>query len=398
MATMNTTTRTITCTGKLTKAVHKRLDAFLRQQTDLWNGALQERIDAYRKCQKSITVYDQQKSLTEIRNADTDYKQYSATAQRSSLHRLDKAFKKFLANVKAGKTPGFPKFKSRRNRVKSFDIPKPVTFKDNAVFVKGIGKIQLQQPKPEGTILMARVIRTPLRVEVQFVVEHESEPRDIDEMVGIDVGVKERAILSTGEMLPRVTIDRSRLKRLQRKLSRAVKGSNSYYKKKDALAREYRRVALRERNALHRATTKIVAKHNNIALEDIQVQNLTKSAKGTVENPGKNVAQKSGLNRSILEQQWGAFGQQLDYKTDSAGGQVVRVPAAYTSQECHVCGHRQKMPLQTRTYRCESCGQESDRDINAAKNILRRGITAVGGLTGQGLPDANKKEVQNCVR
>ena len=139
------------------------------------------------------------------------------------------------------------------------------------------------------------------------------------------------------------------------------------------MRKEAHRIKLRERNALHRATTAVVKKHNNLAIEALQIGNMTASAKGTEDDPGKNVKQKAGLNRAILEQQWGAFGDQLKYKAEAAGGGLVKVPAAYTTQTCNKCGHRQKMPLNTRTYECSNCGAVEDRDVNAAKNILHRG-------------------------
>ena len=213
--------RTITRTAKVTRPVHKRLDEFLEQQRQLWNAALHERIDAYGKCRKSITKFEHMKSLTVIRGDDPDYSKFHVGTQRSILNRLDEAFKRFFANVKAGATPGFPKFKGKGRPVTSFDVPKPLNLKGGALNVKGIGKLRVRKGIPEGTHLGCRVVRTPNRVELQFMVEREvSGEREVEPMVGIDMGVKERAILSTGEMIPRVTIDRTELKRRQRAVAR----------------------------------------------------------------------------------------------------------------------------------------------------------------------------------
>ena len=118
--------RTVTCTASVNAATHCRLDAFLRQQTTLWNAAIEERIDCYRKTGKTITAFDQMKSLTVIRGEDEDFRQFNVGPQRSVLRRLDKSFKSFSRRARAGETPGFPRFKGRSRGIRSFDIPDPV--------------------------------------------------------------------------------------------------------------------------------------------------------------------------------------------------------------------------------------------------------------------------------
>ena len=134
--------RTVTCTASISAATHCRLDAFLHQQTVLWNAALEERIDCHRKTGKSITAFDQMKSLTENRRDDEDFSQFHLHAQRSVLRRLDKAFKGFFDRVKRGDKPGFPRFKGRNRRIHSFDIPNPV-IRDGSLWVKGVGRFRL---------------------------------------------------------------------------------------------------------------------------------------------------------------------------------------------------------------------------------------------------------------
>ncbi len=203
--------RTVTLTAKVSAATHCRLDAFLHQQTELWNAALAERIDAYQKVGRTITGYDQMKSLTAIRAAEDRFRQFPLHPQRTVLFRLDKAFKSFFRRVKAGQKPGFPRFKGRNRGVRSFDIPKPL-IRDGSLCVKGIGRFKLPS-LPAGEIVSARVVKTPLRVTVQFIVAVQDHPRAPDMPVGIDMGIKERAILSTGETIPAVHLDRRDLKR-----------------------------------------------------------------------------------------------------------------------------------------------------------------------------------------
>ena len=124
---------------------------------------------------------------------------------------------------------------------------------------------------------------------------------------------------------------------------------------------------MRERNALHEISASVVKRHNRIAVEDLQVSNMMRHPT---------------LAQSIAEQQWGQLVQQLTYKAESAGGEVVRVRPQHTSTDCHACGHRQSLPLGARELACGGCGLVTDRDVNAARNILRRGIAMAGWEIG----------------
>ncbi|MDE0520851.1 MAG: transposase [Boseongicola sp.] len=229
---------------------------------------------------------------------------------------------------------------------------------------------------PDARIVQARVVKSALRVSVQFVVELEDRPSEpVGEPIGIDMGIRNRAIMSSGETVPAVTIDRRPLKRAQRVVSRAKKGSASRRKKVKALAREWERTRIRERNALHEISAGIVKRHSRIAVEDLQVSNMMRHPT---------------LARRMAEQQWGRLVQQLTCKAESAGGKVVRVRPQHTSTDCHACGHRQKMPLDVREFACGGCGLVTDRDVNAARNVLRRGIALAGWEIGpSGCPGAS---------
>ena len=156
--------RTVTSTASVSAATHCRLDAFLWQQTTLWNAALEERIDCYRKTGKTITAFDQMKSLTVIRGEDEDFQKFHVSAQRSVLRRIDRGFQAFFRRAKAGEKPGFPRFKARHRGIRSFDIPDPV-IRDGSLWLKGVGRFRLPSV-PAGRILQARVVKTPLRVVV----------------------------------------------------------------------------------------------------------------------------------------------------------------------------------------------------------------------------------------
>ena len=357
--------RIVTLTAKVSAATHCRLDAFLCQQTELWNAALAERIDCYRLTGRAISLYDQHKSLTVIRGDDQAFRQFHAATQRSALNRLDRAFQSFFRRVKAGEKPGFPRFKGRSRGIRSFDVPVPF-IRDSSLYVKGVGRFRLPSI-PADEIKMARVVKTALRVTVQLIVPMEDRPRMPDAPIGIDMGLKKRAVLSTGEAVPAVHLDRRTLKRKQRVLARAKKGSATRRKKLRAVQCEWERMKVSERNALHRISASIAKRHNRIAIEDLQIGNMVK-------NPY--------LARSIVEQQWGRLAEQLTYKAESAGGGVVRVAPQHTTTDCHACGHRQPMPLSVREFACGGCGLVTDRDVNAARNILQRGAALAGWEIG----------------
>ena len=348
----------------MSRRTHTNLDGFLDELRHLWNAALEERIGAYRKAGKSITWMDQFKSLTVIRRDVDGYDRFPVAAQRSVLKRLDRAFQAFFRRVADGSKPGFPRFRSRRRAIRSFEIPNTPVRREgrwNTVCIKGIGRLRI-----DGIPKMVRIVKTPRRVKVQVLVEMDVAPAvDDREPFGVDVGISARVALSNGEIVPGRPPDRSGLKRRQRCLSRAKRGSASRAKKRLALAREWQRVTEREHGRLHELTTDLVRCHSGrFYVEDQRIPNRVKNGR---------------LARSILEQTWGAFVQLLSYKAEEAGGWVRKVPPHNTSQRYSACGAmpEEKLTLAVRTYRCARCGAVADRDVNAARNILRVRLTLV---------------------
>ena len=360
-----TITRTLVFRARLSKATHASLEAFLDEMRHLWNAALEERIDAWRKAGVSITWVDQFKSLTEIRRDMPEYAGVSVAAQRSVLKRLDRAFAAFFRRHDAGQSPGFPRFRSRHRGIRSFEAPAPKIHKKgrwNTVSVKGIGKFRFAG-EIDGTPKVLRIVKTPLRVTVQVVVEREAaKVVDLRPPLGIDAGIRYRAALSTGHAVPGRRLDRSELKRRQRRLSKAGRGSRGRCRKRLALAREWQRVTERERGAMHELTARLVREHGaRIYVEDLKIPNMLRNRR---------------LARSIAEQNWGTFVSLLTYKAEEAGGWVRKVSPHHTSQWCSECGALPagKLTLDQRTYECRSCGHAEDRDVNAARNILQVGL------------------------
>ncbi len=371
--------------GYCSKSGYDRLDSLLADLCTFYNAALQERKGAWQKCRHSISYNDQCKSLTQIRRDDPDgFGKLSLQTPRGVLAQLDRAMNAFFRRVKAGEKPGFPRFRAR-SRFQCLDVraPRPGNIKQRGnkvvVKVKGLPPIMLRpsRPLPDRQALKAlRIVRRPTGVTVDLVYEVEKPPLPAClKAVGIDMGVRKRMTLSTGEVIAHAQIDDAPIRRQQQKVSRCKKGSHTRRKQVTQLARLRRKQAIQNRNTCHRLTTEIIKQVGVIVVEKLQIANMTRSAKGTVEQPGKNVAAKSGLNKSIHEQTWGLIRQQLAYKAAWAGRECVEVPAAYTSQDCSGCGHRSH-PGASEVYTCPACDLVIDRDVNAAKNILRAGTLA----------------------
>lgn len=199
--------------------------------------------------------------------------------------------------------------------------------------------------------------------------------------IGVDVGVVNFAAFSDGGFLAPLNSFRRHEKRLareSRKLSRQKKNSNNWKKQKNRIARLHAHIANGRKDFLHKATTQLCKNHAVIVIEDLKVRNMTKSARGTVEEPGRRVRQKSGLNKAILDQGWAEFRRQLTYKAEWFGVQLVVVAPHYTSQTCPACGHVSAENCKTQAkFACVACGHSEHADTVGAKNILRKGLESL---------------------
>jgi putative transposase len=214
----------------------------------------------------------------------------------------------------------------------------------------------------------------------------------------VDRGVVVSAALSTGELLsvPGLRLkEAERLARLRRKLAKAHKGSNRRTELKARIARLHARQVDRRTDWVEQTSTRLAREFDLIAVEALPVKAMTRSARGTAEDPGRRVRQKAGLNRGILASAWGLLARRLD---DKAPGRVVTVPPAYTSVRCNACGEVDPKSRESQAvFRCRTCGHAADADVNAACNILDlaagRAVTARGGI---GLPGPANREPQHC--
>ena len=211
--------------------------------------------------------------------------------------------------------------------------------------------------------------------------------------VGIDLGIARFATFSDGSFLAPLSSFKQHekaLRKAQQRLSRKVKFSKNWRKAKARVQRLHARIARVRRDFLHKATSLISKNHAWVFVEDLQVRNMSKSAKGTPEKPGKRVKAKSGLNRAILDQGWYEFRRQLQYKLDWLGGKLFAVPPQYTSQICPKCGQVNKENRKTQAkFACVQCGFQENADVVGALNILRAGLARIAcEVSGAVMPPA----------
>lgn len=370
---------------------YRQLADNLEISRQLYNAMLCDRRDRWRYFRESVSHDQQSVALTRLRIIAPELAALDRQVAQEALRRLDKAFKAFFRRVKQGDEPGFPRFKPR-NRWHGIgtENAKPHMLRHVGgerynIRIKGLPLLRMKTRRdlPDNADLRKIMIRRDgrklwasltYRVSLPDVPDAPALPVALDCAVGIDMGVTERAKLSDGKSAARVRIDRHKQKRLQRRKARAKKGSKGYIHKRQDHARECAKIALRKRQAMHRETTRIVREYDYIAFEKLPIKNMTKSAKGTKENPGKNVSQKRGLNREILEQSWGEFQSQLAYKAEWAGKRTEKVKPHYTSQMCSACGVIDKSQRKKKIYDCKRCGLRLDADHNAAINVLHRAL------------------------
>lgn len=196
-------------------------------------------------------------------------------------------------------------------------------------------------------------------------------------IVGLDAGITLFATLSDGTMFEPVNALRTsaaKMAKYQRRMSRKVKFSSNWKKAKARITTLHQRVAHTRNDFLHKTSNIISKNHAMVVIEDLNVTNMSKSASGTLEAPGRNVNAKSGLNKSILDQGWGEFRRQLEYKQAWLGGEVFAVNPRNTSRTCPACGHISAENRKTQSqFECVECGYAENADLNAAINILRAG-------------------------
>jgi putative transposase len=345
----------------------------------VFNKALALQKERYESGEKKLGYAGLCKQLTEWRNgADTPWlKDSPIHPAQQALRDLELAYSNFFA-----KRADFPRFKKKGNG-DSFRYPDPKQIKlereNGRIFLPKLGWIRYRNSRLAlGALRNVSVSSKGGKWFVSVLMRREVEqPLPQGPSTGIDVGIARFATLSDGTFLAPLNSFKKheqRLAKYQRRMARKTKFSNNWKKAKGRVQRIHSSIANARNDFLHKASTQISKNHAMVCIEDLQVRNMSKSASGTLEAPGRKVAQKKGLNKAILDQGWGEFRRQLEYKTRWNGGEFVAVPAAYTSQTCPCCGHISRENRQTQAlFACVSCGYENNADHVGAINVLAAG-------------------------
>lgn len=343
----------------------------------VWNLCLEQRQEVYSARRKTVWYNTQAKEITALR---AEYDWLGAVPSQmlqQTVRDLDRAYVNFFE--KRAERPVYKK-KGMRD---SFRFPQGFRLDGNRVLLPKAGWLRFFKSREvEGEIRHVTVSRHGSHWHVSFTCKEEvSEPEHRSGEIGIDMGVAKLCAMSDGTVIENPCVLKQwkgKLARAQRNLARKVKFSANWKKQKRRISDVHARIADIRRNYIHNETTKIAESQGLVVVEDLRVKNMTRSARGTVDDPGRNVRQKAGLNRSILDAAWGEFRRQLEYKLTWNGGILIVVPPQRTSQTCRMCGCVSAANRRTQArFECTACGHTEDADINAAKNILAAGLAVI---------------------
>jgi putative transposase len=367
-----------------TKNQKHKLQSTLDLCRDLYNSALQERIEAYKKNKVSLSYIDQQKELPVLRKELTEYELVYSQVLQNVLKRLDLNFKSFFRRVKKHEKPGFPRYKGY-DRYDSFTYPQGgFKLKEGRIGLSKIGDIKLKAYHPvQGRVKTCTIKKEVDRWYIILTSEIEKDIKPVTELkpVAIDLGVKRFAVLGTVEPstqnieeilesknYKQAIIDNpkplkrseKRLKRAHRKLSLTKKGSSERKKTKKVLNKVYRKINNQRNDFLHKLSRKIVNNYNQIFLEDLNINSMLR---------------KHWVSKEISDASWGRFVKFLSYKAEEAGKGVYPLSPKDSSRTCYKCGYvKEDLTLADRDWICPNCGTQHDRDVNAAFELLNRGL------------------------
>jgi putative transposase len=348
-----------------TKRQYRELEAILESQRQLYNAALEERIDAYRKAGITRTYIDQTKALTEWRQSDAEAYALPANLQRATLKRLDEAYKGFFRRLKAGKNPGFPRYRGK-GWFDSFGFREfcGITLKSGRLRFKGMPgglRIHLHRPMPAEAVIRSCMFRRDAKGwSVSLAVAVSPKPiRRGNRAVGLDLGLTTFAALSDGGFIPSLRAARREVRRLriaQRALARKQRGSKSRCKARSKVARLHGAIARRRLDHLHQASARLIRDYDVIVVEELKVHALARGI----------------LAKEVRDASWAKFISMLRYKAEWAGARLIMVDSQGTTQDCSGCAAEVHKHLGDRLHLCSCCGLSIDRDLNAARNVLLR--------------------------
>lgn len=376
------------------------LAQLLCSHQQLYNAALEERISAWAKARKSISYADQCKSLTQLRTELPEWALANCSSQQMTLRRLNKAFAAFFRRVKAGQEPGFPRFKSLarfpgfsfKGHGDGWRFTPGADWRHGTLRLSGVGQIRARgQARQGGEIRSSDLLHKDgcWYLSLTLAVAQPERERTGNAAMAYDWGVETflSGITHAGD---RVNIDNPRwwqqakgeIVALQQAVSRkANTRSNRRRKTVRRLAAARAKVARKRLDWAHQQTAALAGKYALVATEELTLKNMTRSAKGTAEEPGRQVAQKAGLNREILDTAPGLFTSLLRYKVLETGGEWVDAPTRQLkpSQRCPSCWRVEKKTLSQRVHDCAHCGHKESRDTASTRVVLRWALESKPG-------------------
>jgi len=357
------------------------LSLWLSHLRCLYNLALEHRILNYQQFRKSMNYYDQANQLSDLKEAFPWLAEVPSQCLQQKLKDVETAYKKFFTGL-----GGFPKYKSKYDHMamrfpdaKQFSVSFRKGKRTSVVKLPKIGQVKFVSSREmQGQIKNCTVSKQAdgfyisFQTEVDFLVlQTRKNP------IGIDRGVNTMGMTSEGECLEtpveKIKAIEVKMQKAQKILSKKQKGSRNRHKARIKVALLHQKITNLRKDNLQKITHSITKSHGLVVIEDLKIKNMTASSSGTISEPGSRVAQKSGLNRSILRNGWGELERQLSYKLAWSGGELRKVPAHYTSQMCAECGHVHSENRDKEQFLCLECGHSDHADINAAKNILALG-------------------------
>ena len=367
----------------------------------VWNLALEQRRLYRIRLRPAPGYVEQARQLTEARADNPWLTDGSVTVQQQALRDLDQAFRNFFRG-----THGYPTWRKREEnegfRVVAVrpDHVRRLSRHKGVVLIPKIGEIKFRWSRdvPPDVASFRVTLDAAGRWHVAFAhIPAAIEGPGTGEVVGLDRGVAVSVMTSDGEAFHAPSVrpkEAERLLRLQRRLARAQRGSNRRLRIKRAITVLRAREVQRRKDWVEQTTTSLARRYDVLKVENLNVGAMTRSARGTLEAPGRNVAQKAGLNRSILAQGWGLFLARLEHK---ARGRVRRVDPKHTSQRCSACGHVAPESRESQAaFRCVACGFACNADLNAAINIaVGQTVTARGDRICK--RRSVKREPQRCL-
>jgi len=348
----------------------------------VFNHFLSVRKEQYLNDKTSLNYYDNASSLTQLKKeGETEWlREVNSQSLQAAIRNLDTAYKSFF-----NKQNQFPKFKSKHNK-QSFNVPQNVLIEEGVLmipkFKKGI-KAKTHR-EIHGKILFATISKnTTGKYYASVTCEESYEPlKKTGKSVGIDLGIKDFAILSDGKVYKNIKPLKTRLKKLkynQRQLSKKEKGSESRNKQKQKLGVVYEKITNIRTDYLHKISTEIVKNHDIISVENLNVKGMMKNHK---------------LAQAIADVSWSKFNAMLEYKSKWNNKEYVKIDRWFpSSKTCSSCGWiNQSLELKHREWTCDGCGETHDRDINASKNILKQGLNIINCVSGT---DSQSKQKRN---